>query len=125
MQGYRSKQEEKQLWQEFSEDWNCCLLPAKYYDLEKWENDQINPQNREDPLAHLGISLMHGVSTRREDKLASTNQLEEARVASLRAGGSDRLMAIRKREDLQNQLQYAFSTGNTAEVARIQKLLNS
>lgn len=114
----------------YAEDYNTCTLPhEKYYDLEAWEKAQAAG-------AAVGAAAAAAARGGAMDLLADSDERKRASaVAKRRAEAemmslyrahmdADKVADMKRRQELQLQMQYAFKSGNAKEADRINKILN-
>jgi hypothetical protein len=120
------KRETEDMFAEFCEDWNMCILPEKFYDIEAWEKRQAAAAalgaggNRSGKEAG-SFSLAREDDERRAALALEAQRKARERADLLRLAASSRALDpnAKKREDLIAAAQYAFKKGDNREQQRL------
>lgn len=121
-----TKNEMLEYWKEYAEDYNTVTLPhEKYYDLEKYETlmggkDKVFTDGRNSG----NFSILDDAEQRRLEKQRQLKQQELQQIALYRSGlAATTIEGMKRQQELQQQMEYAFRGGNIKEVERIKRLL--
>ncbi len=112
----------KELWGEFSEDFNTCTLPhEKFYNYDKWEAEEYSRQKQKADASGKSVSdeRRHQEEMRRAAEEKRLKELHDT-VASM---SKDKIEGMREQAVLRTTMADAHKRGDLGEVARIKRLL--
>ena len=124
-----TKSEMLDYWKEYAEDYNTVTLPhEKYYDLDIYENLVATKQIQDTAYLNTmntgSINLLNDAEQRKFEKQKLLKQQELQQIAIYRNSmNSTTMESMRRQQELQQQMEYAFRAGNIKEVDRIKRLL--
>lgn len=115
----------------FAEDFNTVTLPhVKYYDLESWERRERVERMRSAAASAAVEGRELALGGIEDEKRRRVELAEAARAAQaermrlyLASMSKDKVEAMRRRQELEQQMQVAFKSGDMREVARIKRIL--
>lgn len=119
-----------ELFKEYMEDYNTCTLPhEKYYDVEKYELQQYQKQQRRAHKKMAAASESLGAladeeRVKRERRDAREKQEQEEFRLVLQTMDKDKIEAMRHQENLRAEMQMHYKSGNVSEARRLEQLLN-
>mmetsp|Transcript_26641 Transcript_26641/g.55064 ORF Transcript_26641/g.55064 Transcript_26641/m.55064 type:complete len:230 (-) Transcript_26641:661-1350(-) len=120
------KWELQNYFKEFAEDYNTATMPhKKYYDYEKWEMEEYQKQK-----AKAAAALSSSSSAQCKEALHIEKQREAMRnkqkeglnlVRSMMS--KEKIEEMKRKKQLQAEMEHAFKTGDRANYRRLQKRL--
>ncbi|CAI5733391.1 unnamed protein product [Hyaloperonospora brassicae] len=126
------KWEAMELFKEYMEDYNTCTMPhKKYYDIEKYEMEQYQKQQRkafDKQKKASSVKALDAVAdeerVRRERLDARGKKEQEEFRLVLQLMDKDKIEAMREQERLRSQMQLMYKSGNVGEARRLEQILN-
>jgi len=121
------KWELQNYFKEYAEDYNTNTLPhIKYYDYDKWEMAEYERSKREAASAAAATSssaqrdeAMH----RLQKQEAARNKREEERNLVRSMMSREKIEEMKRKKQLQAEMEHAFKTGDRETYRRLQKRL--
>lgn len=121
-----AKWELNQYFAEFMEDFNTCTFPhVKYFDYDKWEQEEYDRQKNKDQSVKSGSnSMLADEAQHREVMREKQQRLKRQEMQLLKQTmTSDKVQDMKHQQLLQSEMRHAYKTGDEETRQRLARKL--
>ncbi|OQR90090.1 hypothetical protein THRCLA_09438 [Thraustotheca clavata] len=119
------KYEAMELFREYMEDYNTATFPhEKYYDIEKYESKKYRKQQLKRSKHKKSSQSIEEIESAHSQKMREKAEAEKRDFELImKTMDKDKIADMRRQQQLRDQMQMHFKTGNNEEARRLESLL--